>query len=495
MLKGASSLIKNVFLQSGVLTEHNIQQVINKIMHKNIDDADLYFQNIYEESWYLEDSQVKSGNFTIDKGVGIRVVSGDKTGYAYTNNIELSSLNQAAQAASSIVNMHSTFQKIHKLSLNHQSFNAKHIDYTTSARYLEQDPIMNLDKLTKITILENIDKEARSLDPRVIQVTASLSGSYELVLLVTMDGQFIPDIRPLVHINVNIIVENSCGRREAARCGGGGRHTYAEFLLDKKYLQYSRNAVREALINLEAEDAPAGSMPVILGSGWPGVLLHEAVGHGLEGDFNRKKLSAFSGLIGQQVASKGVTVVDNGTLMHKRGSLTIDDEGTLTQNTVLIENGILINYMQDKLNARLMGMESTGNCRRESYAYPPMPRMTNTYMLSGAYHPDELIASIANGLYVVNLSGGQVDITSGQFVFSTSEAYLIEQGKITKPVKGATLIGNGPEVMKKISMVANNLTLDDGIGTCGKDGQSIPVGVGQPSIKIDELTIGGTVAT
>lgn len=323
-------------------------------------------------------------------------------------------------------------------------------------------------------------------------MNASLSGCYEVVMVVGLNGQMTADIRPLVSIHVSVIVEDKNGRRESARSGGGGRVAYSYFLEKERALEYAREAVREALINLEAEEAPAGTMPVVLGPGWPGVLLHEAVGHGLEGDFNRKGLSAFSGRMGQQVAAKGVTVVDDGTLKDRRGSLTIDDEGTPAQYTTLIEDGVLVNYMQDKLNAKLMGMKPTGNCRRESYAHLPMPRMTNTYMLAGTYSPEEIIRSVQRGLYAVNFGGGQVDITSGQFVFSASEAYLIEDGKVTKPVKGATLIGNGPEVMRKISMIGNDLSLDAGIGVCGKDGQSVPVGVGQPTLKIDALTIGGT---
>jgi TldD protein len=349
-----------------------------------------------------------------------------------------------------------------------------------------------MDKLEKIALLESIDKEARRLDPRVIQVNASLTGCYEVVMVAGCQGNLVADVRPLVSVNVSVIVEDKQGRRETARSGGGGRVAYSYFLQKEQALSYAREAVREALVNLEAGPAPAGTMPVVLGPGWPGVLLHEAVGHGLEGDFNRKGLSAFSGKMGQQVASKGVTVVDNGTLADRRGSLSMDDEGTPTQCTTLIEDGVLVNYMQDRLNAKLMGMTPTGNCRRESYAHLPMPRMTNTYMLAGQHDPQDIIRSVSKGLYAVNFGGGQVDITSGQFVFSASEAYLIENGKVTRPVKGATLIGNGPDVMKKISMIGNDLALDAGIGVCGKDGQSVPVGVGQPTLKIDALTIGGT---
>jgi len=372
-----------------------------------------------------------------------------------------------------------------------QSSTAVKIATAPIARYPGLNPIEGMSKQEKIALLESLDKEARGIDPRVIQVNASLSACYEVVMIAGMNSQMIADIRPQVSVHVSVIVEDK-GRRESGRSGGGGRVGYSFFLDEDRALGYAREAVREALVNLDAQAAPAGMMPVVLGPGWPGVLLHEAVGHGLEGDFNRKGLSAFSGKMGQQVASPGVTVVDNGTLSERRGSLTIDDEGTPTQCTTLIENGVLVNYMQDRLNARLMGMQPTGNCRRESYAHVPMPRMTNTYMLAGAYDPQEIIRSVKNGLYAVNFGGGQVDITSGQFVFSASEAYLIEDGRVTRPVKGATLIGNGPEVMKKISMVGNDLALDGGIGVCGKDGQSIPVGVGQPTLKIDALTVGGT---
>jgi TldD protein len=406
-------------------------------------------------------------------------VSGDKTGYAYCDDILMPAMERAANAARSIANSgNSTYLPVK-------------ISSMPVARYPGINPIEGMTQLEKIALLEAIDKEARRIDARVTQVNASLSGCYEVVMIVGMDGHMAADIRPLVSISVSVIVEQN-GRREAARSGGGGREAYSYFTEKDRALNYAREAVREALINLEAQDAPAGEMPVVLGPGWPGVLLHEAVGHGLEGDFNRKGLSAFTGQIGKQVAAKGVTVVDDGTLVNRRGSLSIDDEGTPTQCTTLIEDGVLVNYMQDKLNAKLMGMKPTGNCRRESYGHLPMPRMTNTYMLAGTYDPAEIIKSVKRGLYAVNFGGGQVDITSGQFVFSASEAYMIEEGKITKPVKGATLIGNGPEVMKKISMVGHDLLLDSGIGVCGKDGQSIPVGVGQPTLKIDALTVGGT---
>ncbi|PJD96932.1 MAG: metalloprotease TldD [Legionella sp.] len=474
------TLAKQLLLTPTALDEHSIDKLFQTMLSHHIDDADLYFQSTSYESWYLEDSEVKSGSYSLDKGVGIRAISGDKTGFAYCDDLVFSSMLRAADAARSIALAGGKNRQMVSVS------------GSASARYQGLNPIETLSKQEKIALLEAIDKEARALDPRVIQVNASLSGCYEVVMVASMDGAMAADIRPLVSIHVSVIVEDSKGRRESARSGGGGRVAYSYFLQKEKALSYAKEAVREALINLEAAPAPAGTMPVVLGPGWPGVLLHEAVGHGLEGDFNRKGLSAFSGCLGQQVAASGVTVVDDGTLADRRGSLTIDDEGTPSQCTTLIENGILVNYMQDKLNARLMGMKPTGNCRRESYAHLPMPRMTNTYMLAGAYEPEEIIRSVSKGLYAVNFGGGQVDITSGQFVFSASEAYLIENGKITKPVKGATLIGNGPDVMKKISMVGNDLALDPGIGVCGKDGQSVPVGVGQPTLKIDALTVGGT---
>ncbi|MDI9818558.1 MULTISPECIES: metalloprotease TldD [unclassified Legionella] len=476
----ALAIAKDLILKPASLDDSTLEKLIRSMITRHVDDADLYFQSSSYESWYLEDSEVKSGSFSIDRGVGVRAVSGDKTGYAYCDDILLPAMERAVEAARSIA---ITGMK-----------QAQSIQITGSAiaRYSAINPIETMSKQEKIALLEAIDREARRIDPRVIQVNASLSGCFEVVMVAGINGERVADVRPLVSIHVSVIVEDKTGRRESARSGGGGRVAYSYFLEKERALGYAREAVREALINLEAKEAPAGTMPVVLGPGWPGVLLHEAVGHGLEGDFNRKGLSAFSGRLGQQVAAKGVTVVDDGTLKDRRGSLTIDDEGTPAQYTTLIEDGVLVNYMQDKLNAKLMGMQPTGNCRRESYAHLPMPRMTNTYMLAGQYHPDEIIRSVKRGLYAVNFGGGQVDITSGQFVFSASEAYLIEDGKVTTPVKGATLIGNGPEVMKKVSMVGNDLSLDSGIGVCGKDGQSVPVGVGQPTLKIDALTVGGT---
>ncbi|HHF7345830.1 TPA: metalloprotease TldD [Legionella feeleii] len=474
------TIAKDLLLKPAALDESVVEKLIRSMMGRHVDDADLYFQSSSYESWYLEDSEVKSGSYSIDRGVGIRAVSGDKTGYAYCDDILLPAMQRAADAARSIA-----FSGT-------KATQSIQVAASPITRYADINPIEGMTKQDKIALLEAIDKEARRIDPRVIQVNASLSGCFEVVMVAGIHGEMIADIRPLVSINVSVIVEDKNGRRESARSGGGGRVAYSYFVEQERALGYAREAVREALINLEAEETPAGTMPVILGPGWPGVLLHEAVGHGLEGDFNRKGLSAFSGRLGQQVAARGVTVVDDGTLKDRRGSLTIDDEGTPSQCTTLIDDGVLVNYMQDKLNAKLMGMKPTGNCRRESYAHLPMPRMTNTYMRAGNYSPEEILRSVKRGLYAVNFGGGQVDITSGQFVFSASEAYLIEDGKVTKPVKGATLIGNGPEVMKKISMVGNDLSLDSGIGVCGKDGQSVPVGVGQPTLKIDALTIGGT---
>ncbi len=470
---------KDILFKSVDLDDIKIKKMLELLHHPHVDDGDLYFQCSSYESWSLEDSEVKSGSFSIDKGVGIRAVSGEKTGFAYCDDIAVPVLERAVSAARSIAL--STSPTVMPVRASQHAI----------TRYEAINPIDSMTKLEKIMLLEAIDKEARRLDPRVIQVNASLSGSYEVVLVADIHGQFTADVRPLVSIHVSVIVEAN-GRRESARSGGGGRVAYSYFLEKERALSYAREAVREALVNLDADSAPAGTMPVVLGPGWPGVLLHEAVGHGLEGDFNRKGLSTFSGRIGQQVAAKGVTVVDDGTMLNRRGSLTVDDEGTPTQCTTLIEDGVLVNYMQDKLNARLMNMQPTGNCRRESYAHLPIPRMTNTYMLAGPYLPEEIIRSVKRGLYAVNFAGGQVDITSGQFVFTTSEAYLIEDGRVTRPVKGATLIGNGPDVMQKISMIGNDLQLDLGIGVCGKEGQSVPVGVGQPTLKIDAITVGGT---
>lgn len=461
------------------LTDNQLQSVLGKILGHSIDNADLYFQSSYSESWVLEDGIIKGGSYNIDRGVGVRAMSGEKTGFAYSDDILMPALEQAAHAARSISHQEGT-QAISswRKSPGHEL-------------YLPVNPLHSLNENDKIALLQRVDAYARQQDPRVIQVSANLASEYDTILIMASDGHIAADVRPLVRLNVSVIVEQN-GRREQGYAGGGGRYDYQYFLENDLALSYAKEAVRQALVNLDAIDAPAGMMPVVLGPGWPGVLLHEAVGHGLEADFNRKGTSIFSGRIGERVASPLCTVVDDGTLPNRRGSLNVDDEGVPTQCTILIEKGILRNYMQDKRNARLMGAQSTGNGRRESYASVPMPRMTNTYMLAGESLPEDIIASVKKGIYAATFGGGQVDITSGKFVFSASEAYLIENGKITTAIKGATLIGNGPDVLNKISMVGNDLKLDSGIGICGKEGQSVPVGVGQPTLKIDSMTVGGT---
>ncbi|MGC2049811.1 MAG: metalloprotease TldD [Gallionella sp.] len=456
----------------------NLQQVFASMMAHRLDYADLYFQYSRAESWSLEEGIVKSGSFNIDQGVGVRAVSGEKTAFAYSDDISLNALDSAAQATRAIARQGGT-QKVPIL--HHGS---------RRQIYLPDDPIARLKDADKVAMLERIEGYARALDPRVVQVMASLAGEYEVVMVARSDGLMNADIRPLVRLSVQVIIESD-GKREQGSAGGGGRFDYGYFD-DAMLRKYASQAVHQAVVNLGASPAPAGNMTVVLGNGWPGILLHEAIGHGLEGDFNRKGSSAFSGRIGERVAVPGVTVVDDGTLARRRGSLQMDDEGNPTQCTTLIENGILKGYLQDSLNARLMGVPVTGNARRESYAHLPMPRMTNTYMLNGDKDPQEIIASVKHGLYAVNFGGGQVDITSGKFVFSTAEAYMIEDGKITHPVKGATLIGNGPDVLTRISMIGNDMALDPGVGTCGKEGQSVPVGVGQPTVRIDGLTVGGT---
>ena len=461
------------------LAEAELQKVLDQLMGHSIDNADLYFQLSRHESWMLEDGIVREGHHGIDQGVGVRALSGEKTGFAYSDEIILPALTEAAVAARAIA--HSGRQG------TVQAWQQP----AAQGLYLPHDPLTVFDAEQKITLLRALDAEARRIDPRVKQVIVSLAGTHEVILVAGSDGTLAADVRPLVRMNVSVIAEQG-KRREQGTAGGGGRVDYSYFQQEQRGLGYAREAVRQALLNLEAVSAPAGPMPVVLGPGWPGVLLHEAVGHGLEGDFNRKGSSAFSGRIGEQVASPLCTVVDDGTLPNRRGSLNVDDEGTPTRQTVLIENGILKGYMQDKLNASLMGQASTGNGRRESYAHLPMPRMTNTYMMAGEHDPQEIIASVDKGLYAVNFGGGQVDITSGKFVFSACEAYLIEKGKVTRPVKGATLIGNGPDVLTRVSMVGNDLELDRGVGVCGKEGQSVPVGVGQPTLKIDTITVGGT---
>jgi TldD protein len=461
------------------LDENRVARVLGDVMGHAVDYGDVYFQSTREESWALEDGIVKDGAHAIEQGVGVRALAGEKTGFAYSDEVMLPALLEAAHAARAISRS--------------GSGGAVQAWHATGRRglYAPIDPVETLADDDKVKLLEQIDREARSLDSRITQVMASLSASHDTVLVMASDGTLAGDVRPLVRLNVSVIIEHD-GRREQGYAGGGGRFAYTEFLASGRWKALVREAVRTAQVNLEAVPAPAGTMTVVLGAGWPGVLLHEAVGHGLEGDFNRKGTSAFSGRIGQQVAAKGVTIVDDGTLAARRGSLNVDDEGTPTQCTTLIEDGILRGYLQDKLNARLMGVRSTGNGRRESFAAVPMPRMTNTYMLPGSYAPEEIIASVDKGLYCRNFGGGQVDITSGKFVFSASEAYLIENGKVTRPVKGATLIGNGPDVMGRVTMIGNDLKLDDGVGTCGKEGQEVPVGVGQPTLRVEALTVGGT---
>lgn len=473
------SQARDAVLYSSDLQESALHAALDDVLDHGVDFADLYFQISRHESWALEDSIVKEGSFGIDRGIGVRAVSGEKTGFAYADEISVEALRQSAHTARNIARA-GRQQRAAVLQRN-----------DSKRLYQSADPIGTLSADDKVAMLRRLDEEARRQDSRVEQVIVSLSGVHDTMLVAASDGTLAADIRPLVRLNVSVVVSQD-GRREVGYTGGGGRYGYDFFLQGDRAAGYAREAVRQALVNLDARAAPAGTMDVVLGPGWPGVLLHEAIGHGLEGDFNRKGTSAFSGRVGERVAAEGCTVVDDGTLTDRRGSLTVDDEGVPTQCTVLIENGILRGYLQDKLNGRLMGTKSTGNGRRESYANLPMPRMTNTYMLAGKYDPQEIIASTKRGLYAVNFGGGQVDITSGKFVFSASEAYMIENGRITYPVKGATLIGNGPDVLTRVAMVGNDLALDEGVGTCGKEGQSVPVGVGQPTLLIRDLTVGGT---
>lgn len=475
----ALTLARSRLLDPTGLDNTALDRVLSGLMKPGIDAADLYFQQAFTETWSLEDGLVKSGAHHVEQGVGVRACAGDKQGLAYSDALEVEALTDAAQAAGAIVRQ------------GEQGRIGTQQVVEAPPLYPAINPLPGLETPAKLALMHRADAAARAADPRVVQVNVNLAANAETILVVASDGTFGADVRPLVRMDVSVIIEHQ-GRREQGHAGGGGRGGYLDFLDGDVPEQYAREAVRLAQVALEAVPAPAGSMTVVLGAGWPGVLLHEAVGHGLEGDFNRKGSSAFSGRIGQKVASELCTVVDDGTLPGRRGSLTVDDEGTPSQCTTLIENGILRGYLQDKLNARLMDMAPTGNGRRESYSALPMPRMTNTYMLAGPHDPEEIIKSVSKGLYAVNFGGGQVDITSGNFVFSASEAYLIEDGKITRPVKGATLIGNGPEVLNRVSMVGTDLKLDSGVGVCGKDGQSVPVGVGQPSLRIDGLTVGGT---
>ena len=468
-----STLLAPFELESGKL-----ERVFGTLAARKVDYADLYFQYSRFEGWSLEEGIVKSGSFNIEQGVGVRAISGERTAFAYSDEISFNALQDAARATRAIA----AAGQSRRIKSNQGSLPVP--------LYRAIDPTASLDSADKVALLEKLERKCRALDPRVTQVMASLGGEYEVVLIARADGGIAADVRPLVRLSVQVIAEQN-GRRETGSAGGGGRGDYSHFT-EARLDEYARHAVSQALTNLEARPAPAGTMTVVLGPGWPGVLLHEAVGHGLEGDFNRKGSSAFAGRMGQRVAAPGVTVVDDGTLPGRRGSLTVDDEGNPTQRTVLIEDGVLRGYMQDSLNARLMKMPLTGNARRESFAHVTLPRMTNTYMLAGSHDPREIIASVRKGLYATNFGGGQVDITNGKFVFSAAEAYLIEDGKVTHPVKGATLIGNGPDALTRVSMIGNDLALDSGIGTCGKEGQSVPVGVGQPTLKIEGLTVGGT---
>ncbi|MFT4192360.1 MAG: metalloprotease TldD [Comamonas sp.] len=466
------------------LDESHLTRVLGEIRAHQVDDADLYFQYTRSEGWSLEEGIVKTGSFSIDQGVGVRAVSGEKTAFAYSDDISLDSLLDAARTVRTI----GAAAQSRRVRVGARKV-AKSRDL-----YGALDPIASLDSTEKVKLLEKAERIARAQDPAVKQVMAGLASEYDVVLVARADGTLAADVRPLVRLSITVIAERESGgqvRREVGSSGGGGRFGLAYFS-DEQLETYAKQAVHAAVTNLDSRPAPAGQMTVVLGPGWPGVLLHEAVGHGLEGDFNRKGSSAFSGMIGQRVAAKGVTVLDDGTLADRRGSLNVDDEGHASQRNVLIEDGILKGYIQDATNARLMGVKATGNGRRESYAHLPMPRMTNTYMLAGDKDPQEIVASIDKGLYAVNFGGGQVDITSGKFVFSASEAYWVEKGKIQYPVKGATIVGSGPESLKHVSMIGNDLQLDSGVGTCGKEGQSVPVGVGQPTLRIEGLTVGGT---
>ena len=462
------------------LTEVDLGKTLGIIGQRQIDDADLYFQYTRAEGWSLEEGIVKTGSFSIDQGVGVRAVTGEKTAFAYADDISAASLNDAAHTVRAI----STAARSDRIKLPRRTV-AK-----SRRLYDSLDPIGSLDSTAKVTLLERVEQMARAVDPRIVQVMAGLASEYDVVLVARLDGSLAADVRPLVRLSVTVIAEQN-GRREVGSFGGGGRFGLSYFD-DARVKSYVDEAVTAALTNLESRPAPAGEMTVVLGPGWPGVLLHEAVGHGLEGDFNREGSSAFSGRLGQRVAAKGVTVLDDGTIPDRRGSLNVDDEGHATQRNVLIEDGILKGYIQDAMNARLMRVKPTGNARRESYAHIPMPRMTNTYMLGGDTDPREIVASIKKGLYATNFGGGQVDITSGKFVFSASEAFWVENGKIQYPVKGATIVGSGPESLKRITMIGNDMRLDSGVGVCGKEGQSVPVGVGQPTLRLDGLTVGGT---
>lgn len=474
-------LAKSILLEPFGLDDAALIKAMGTIFNHQVDYADLYFQFTKNESWGLEEGIVKTGSFSIDQGVGVRTVAGDKTAFSYSDDISAIALDEAAKATRTIGRQGAGKVKL-AAAIN---------PVRNHSLYIPQDPLQTISAAEKVALLEKVEKLARAADPRIVQVMAGLAGEFDVVLVVRSDGVLAADIRPLIRLSVTVIAEQN-GRREAGTSGGGGRYGYA-FFTDEIIHHYVNEATRSALINLDAKPAPAGPMTVVLGSGWPGVLLHEAIGHGLEGDFNRKGSSAFSGRLGEKVAADGITVVDDGSIQNRRGSLNMDDEGNPTQRTVLIENGILKGYLQDTLNARLMNMAVTGNARRESFSHLPMPRMTNTFMLGGNKNPEEIIASVKNGLYAANFGGGEVDITNGKFVFSASEAYVIENGKLAYPVKGATLVGNGPDILKRVTMVGNDMRLDSGVGVCGKEGQSVPVGVGQPTLRIEDVTVGGTV--
>ncbi|MFM8796882.1 MAG: metalloprotease TldD [Betaproteobacteria bacterium] len=476
------AIADGLLLQPNGLHEAHLARALATIGEHRIDDADLYFQFTRHEGWSLEEGIVKSGSFSIDQGVGVRAVAGEKTAFAYSDDISEAALLDAARTVRTIAAAGQSRRV--KVGANKPVVSSSRLLYGTT------DPIGTLDSAAKVALLERMEKMARAQDPRIVQVMAGVAAEYDVVMVARADGTRAADVRPLVRLSLTVIAEQN-GRREVGSGGGGGRYPLGYFT-DERLAEYVQHATRAALTNLDSRPAPAGEMTVVLGPGWPGILLHEAIGHGLEGDFNRKGSSAFAGRIGQRVAAKGVTVLDDGTIPDRRGSLNVDDEGQASQRTVLIEDGILRGYIQDSMNARLMKVRPTGNGRRESYAHVPMPRMTNTYMLAGDKAPEEIVRSIKKGLYATNFGGGQVDITSGKFVFSASEAFWVENGKIQYPVKGATIIGNGPDALTRVKMIGNDLELDTGVGTCGKEGQSVPVGVGQPTLRIDGLTVGGT---
>ena len=474
------AIARRVLLEPTGLDERDLTRALAEVFEHRVDYADLYFQYTRSEGWSLDEGIVKSGNFSIEQGVGVRAVAGEKTAFAYSDEISAGALISAARATRTIARRGAGRVKVAgALSPG-----------AGRSLYSGDDPIAARDAAAKVALLHKVEKLARASDPRIVQVMAGVAAEHDVVLVARSDGLIAADVRPLVRLSITVIAEAD-GRREQGTGGGGGRFNL-DYFDDEVVARYVREAVHAATVNLESRPAPAGVMTVVLGPGWPGVLLHEAIGHGLEGDFNRKGSSAFSGRVGERVAARGVTVVDDGTLAERRGSLNIDDEGNASQRNVLIEDGVLRGYLQDTLNARLMKVPATGNGRRESFAYLPMPRMTNTYMLGGNHDPREIVASLDRGLYAVNFGGGQVDITSGKFVFSASEAYWVEKGRVQYPVKGATIIGNGPDALTRVTMIGNDMRLDSGVGVCGKDGQSVPVGVGQPTLRIEGLTVGGT---